>query len=72
MLPPEELGVCLLWALEHHVGLSVEEAVVEALRLLGFKRTGSGIRDAFDKPLRGLLADGRLVLRGESLYLGEG
>jgi hypothetical protein len=69
MLPPVEICSALRIAVEHHVGLTVEELVVEASRLLGFARTGAEIRRVFEAQVRRLLHDDVLVLRGDRIYL---
>ena len=64
MIAPEEIGAALVHAVRVSYGIAPDDAVREAVRLFGFKRTGPNIVEHFRGVLDGLVHDGSLVRDG--------
>ena len=71
MIAPEEIGAALLHAVRISYGIEADDAVVEASRLFGYKRTGSAIRERFRSTLDSLLAQAVLRETGGHLFYDE-
>ena len=71
MLPPVELRTALSMTVERHIGVSEDDVLVEAARLLGFQRTGGALREVIARELQNMLSFGSLVLRDGKLYSSE-
>ena len=70
-IPPEEIAEALRSSVAAGIGLTDEEAVVEAARLFGFGRTGADIRSAMQAMLHEMLSGGALARRGPHIVLPE-
>jgi hypothetical protein len=68
MLPPVEIRTALKRTIEHYIGVSADEAVVAAARLLGFSRTGGELKKAVEKELNHAIMDGVFEQRNGKLY----
>jgi very-short-patch-repair endonuclease len=66
----EEVEAALVTAVRRSFGISREDAVVEACRLLGFQRTGSEVQIRVEEVLRKAIASGRIVASGVLLRMG--
>ena len=71
MLPPEEVETCLLQLIDAHVGVSRDQLVTAAARLLGFRSTSRHLRNHLLRRLDGLLNRGAAREDHERLYLPE-
>ena len=69
MLPPEELRKAIRMVTQTHLGVSENEAVTGACRLLGFGSTGQSLRDAILRELKYLVENRRLIERDGKLYV---
>ena len=69
MLPPVELEAAVEQVASRHLGINASDAVVRASRLLGFLATSGQIRELLSQAIQTLVADGKLELRNERLYL---
>ena len=70
-IAPEEIGTALLHAVRISYGIEADDALVEASRLFGFKRSGSIIRARFRSTLDSLLAEGVLRETAGHLFYDE-
>lgn len=70
-VPPEEIAEALRVSVADGLGLTDEEATVEAARLLGFARTGADIRAAVSAVLTRCEQEGVFVRRGALLTLAD-
>ena len=70
-IAPEEVGAALAHAVRASFGIAPIDAVNEAIRLLGFKRSGPKIVRHFRRVLDQLVANGILVLKGSLLQLPD-
>lgn len=68
-VPPEELAEAVVLIVDGSVGVTQEEAVVEACRLLGYARVTDSIRQHAEQAIQTLLADKRLRLHNGFLML---
>jgi len=66
---PEEIAEALLLVADRSVGITPDEAVVEAPRLLGYSRVTENISGTFKHAMKELLADKRLLLQNGFLLL---
>ena len=71
-IAPEEIGTALVHAVRASFGIGPNDAVREAVRLFGFRRSGTNIAGRFREVLDGLVADGELVREGELLRVAGG
>ena len=69
MIAPEEIGAALRRAIETSYGISSDDAVAEACRLMGFRRRGAKLARAFARVLDSLVRDGVVEKRGQFLQL---
>lgn len=67
----EEIGAALLYAVQVSYGIGAEDAVVEASRLFGFRRTGTDIRKRFQSTLGSLISRGILEERRGFLFFDD-
>ena len=67
MIAPEEIDAALLHAVQASYGIDADEAVAEASRLFGYRRTGPDIRLSFKRALKRLIVQGNLQERGGQL-----
>ena len=72
MIPPEEIEAALLQVIEASYGISPDEVVARACRLMGFRRTGPKLASVFADALGSLVERGAVELRGQFLHLPEG
>ena len=68
MLPPAELQRAIVIVVEAHIGMTVDECVTEVVRLFGFKRTGSELRENIEEQVREALASGQITIRDARLF----
>ena len=68
VIAPEEIGAALRYAVQTSFGLGANDAVVEASRLLGFKRVGPDIQATFASVRDDLVERGVFEKRGEQLH----
>jgi len=68
-LPPNEIRAALRAIVRTHFGISEDEAIMETVRLLGFRRTGSQLRTIIADEVDCLLRAGQLSSRNGKLYL---
>ena len=68
VIAPEEIGAALRYAVQTSFGIGANDAVVEASRLLGFKRVGPDIKATFAGVLDDLVERGVFEKRGEQLH----
>ncbi|MEO1237169.1 MAG: DUF4011 domain-containing protein, partial [Planctomycetota bacterium] len=71
MLPPTEVRLALREVVRVAIGVSREDAVIEASRLLGFASTRSSLREVMERELAGLVADGGVEERDGGLFVVE-
>lgn len=71
MLPPAELRFALESVARVAIGVSHEDAVIEASRLLGFASTRSNLREVIERELNTLLGRGILEERDGALFVAE-
>ena len=71
MLPPAEIRKAIVMVVEAHIGMTVDECVTEVVRLFGFKRTGSGLRERIEEQVRQALASGLITIRDHRLLLNS-
>lgn len=69
MIAPEEIGAALRRAIETSYGISSDDAVAEACRLMGFRRRGAKLARAYAQVLDSLVRDGVVEKRGQFLQL---
>ncbi len=69
MIAPEEVGAALVHVVRASYGIGAEDAVVEAVRLFGFRRAGRSIVERFRGVLEDLVRDGGVVGEGGVLRL---
>ena len=67
MIAPEEIGQALHHAVKDSFGISEDEAIAEACRLFGFRRTGPRITSRVRQILQQEIREGRLKRTGELL-----
>ena len=67
MIAPEEIGQALYHAVKDSFGISEDEAIAEACRLFGFRRTGARITSRVRQVLHKEISQGRLNRTGEQL-----
>ena len=67
MIAPEEVGQALFHAVNDSFGIGEDEAIKEACRLFGFKRTGGTITRRVQSVVRQLLKTGVLERSGDLL-----
>jgi very-short-patch-repair endonuclease len=67
-LPPSEIRVALREVVDAHCGMTVDEAIVETARLLGFRRTGEQLKTVIDDEVDYLIDNHQLSSRNENLY----
>ena len=72
MIAPEEIAAALRQVIEASYGISRDDAVAEACRLMGFRRKGAKLAKAFAKVLDQRVQAGELELRGAFLHLPSG
>ena len=72
MIAPEEIAVALRQVIEASYGISRDDAVAEACRLMGFRRKGAKLAKAFADVLDQRVRAGELELRGAFLHLPSG
>jgi hypothetical protein len=68
MIPPAEIREAVLQIVNKHVGVSVDETVVAACRLLGFRSTGSQLKRVISRELDRLVAENALRLHDAKLF----
>ena len=68
MLPPAEIRKAIVMVVEAHIGMTVDECVTEVVRLFGFKRTGSELRETIEEQVREALASGLITIRDSRLF----
>lgn len=68
-LPPSEIRAALREVVRTHFGMSDDEAILETVRLLGFRRTGPQLRIVIADELDYLIRTNRLSSRSGKLYL---
>lgn len=71
MLPPAEIRHALAAIVEAHVGVTADEAVMEAARVFGFRTTSSQLRQVIEQQVPPLLAAELLEQRNGKLYMCE-
>ena len=64
MIAPEEIAQALYHAVNDSFGIGEDEAINEACRLFGFRRTGSKITDRIRPAVKQMLKDGKLQRTG--------
>jgi very-short-patch-repair endonuclease len=69
MLPPAEIRAGLLMAVEAHVGVLPEDAMMLTARMLGFAATSGQLKEVIGGELQSLIAAGTLVERNGNLYM---
>ncbi|MEM6458314.1 MAG: DUF4011 domain-containing protein [Planctomycetota bacterium] len=72
MLPPAEVRFALTKVAEVAIGVSRDDAVIEASRLLGFASTREALREVLERQIAALVADGVLEDRDGCLFVAEG
>jgi very-short-patch-repair endonuclease len=68
-LPPAEIRRALHALIERHLGVSREQAIVAAARLLGFRSTSATLRETLDRQIDALIAAERITLKNDRLHL---
>lgn len=68
MIAPEEMGAALVQVIEVSYGISPDEAVAEACKLMGFRRTGAKLAEAFAEVLGLLIQEGDVEERESFLH----
>ena len=68
MIAPEEMGAALVQVIEVSYGISPAEAVAEACKLMGFRRTGAKLAEAFAEVLGLLIEEGDVQERESFLH----
>jgi hypothetical protein len=71
MLPPAEICKALLTAVESHVGVLPDDAVMLTARMLGFASTSGQLKEVIGKELESLCGKGKLIERNGNLYLSD-
>jgi hypothetical protein len=71
MIPPAEVRRALHDIAKLHLGVGQEEAVTETARLMGFRATGSQLRQVIEEQLDWLLKRGWLQKRNDTLYAAD-
>ena len=69
MLPPQEVQVAILQAVERNIGISATECAVEVARAFGFKSTSAEMRKGVEENRNRLVSEGRLSVQGQELRL---
>lgn len=69
MLPPSEIRGAVFLVVSNHVGVSVDDVVVQVTRLFGFSRAGGGLREVIEEEVRAMLYDEELRLQNNKLYV---
>ncbi len=69
MIPPAELRQAIQYLVQENVGLRRDEIPLMIAKVLGFKTTGTKLKEVIETALVGLLEDNILVLRDEKLFL---
>ena len=69
MIPPPEVQLAILKAVERNIGISVPDCAVEVARAFGFKSTSSDMRACVARNAERLVAQGRLSLIEDQLRL---
>ena len=72
MIAPEEIAAALRQVIEASYGISRDDAVAEACRLMGFRRKGAKLAKAFAEVLDQRVRASELELRGAFLHLPSG
>lgn len=72
MLPPAEVRFALERVAAVAIGVSRQDAVIEASRLLGFASTRSNLREVIERELEALIGRGVLEQRGGGLFVVGG
>ena len=67
-IPPSELCAAIWHIVESHIGVSIDDAIRESARLLGFKSAGSQLREVFSNAVETLISQGKLEERESKLY----
>ena len=65
-LPPSEVRFALMGIVQQAIGVSRDDAVIEASRLLGFSSTRRPLRDVIEPQLQALIDAGQIEDRGEA------
>jgi len=68
-IAPEEIAEAVLLTVRSAVAMRLEDAVIEASRLLGYAKATGAVRERFNDAVRLLLAEGRLRLDGDFLLI---
>lgn len=71
MLPPSEIRLAVSAIIRVNLGVTTEEAVIEAARLLGFKSTSSQLKRVIEQEINQLHSDGVLTARNGKMYIAE-
>lgn len=69
MLPPQEVQLAILQAVERNIGIGSAECAVEVARAFGFKSTSAEMRKCVAENRNRLVSEGRLSVLGEELRL---
>lgn len=70
LLPPPEIRAALAKVIGENIGVELDDAMAQSARLLGFKRTGSQLREVIQVELRSMLYREELRVAEGRLYLG--
>ncbi|HKI86668.1 MAG TPA: DUF3320 domain-containing protein, partial [Thermoanaerobaculia bacterium] len=70
-ISPLEVRTALRDAVRDYVGLTKDEACVQAARMLGFHRTGADLQAAISQQISTMLDEGLLKLHDRKLYTDE-
>lgn len=70
-LPPEEIRATVTAVVRAHFGMSEEEAVGEAARVLGYRRVSPQVRELVGGIVRQMLEEQLLCCRIEMLYVAD-
>lgn len=65
----EEIQEAIMFAVRHYYGIGEDEVCVEVLKLLGFERVTTGMREAIRQQVQLLARKGRVVLKEGTLRL---
>lgn len=68
MLPPAEIQAAVLAATQVHIGMTLDEAILCAARLLGFRNTSPQLRAVIQRELDALTRCGAIIERNGRFY----
>jgi len=70
LVAPEEISLAILQQVKRGFSLSVDDAVTNAARSLGFKRVTTQVKELFERQLNVLIKSEKLVLRNGFVSVG--